>query len=180
VFFYCDYKDTTTHNVVNILRPLIKQLALQREDALEDMEDFLREIDGQTQTEWDLKRILSQKSQDDFSALLSKMSCRFKRVMLVIDGLDEIELQRDKTVQVLHNLNTPDNTIKTLFTSRNLPDIKRALEDHEAVSIAAQSDDLKLYVNFEVFNRIKKDELNVDEALRYEIIQWLIHEAAGM
>lgn len=77
--------------------------------------------------------------------------------------------------RLIHSLNKPLGTIRTLLASRNEIDIRDVLAEYPSIFIAATSGDLRLYVHSETKN------LSIqDRDLKDHIIKVLIDGADGM
>jgi len=110
------------------------------------------------------------KSAADFEGLYS------------VDALDECTNDRVTVLELLHSLNDfPNDCIKTLFTGREEIDIQRVLDDYDKLSIAANSHDIRLYVDSEIARRTKNGTLRIrDPALQEQIRERLVNKAEGM
>ncbi len=103
--------------------------------------------------------------------------------MIIVDALDECGKAVKSLTKILAGLRSSngDSDIKTLFLSRDEPDIKDILVDYPQLSIAAQNSDLKLYVMAEMAKRIEEKDLRIkDPSLQEHIIERLIEGADGM
>jgi len=162
-----------------MLRSIVKQIALQNEDALGDLETFYVERKAlQIDTS---ENPFAAASDADIIDLLRKLLQRFKSSMMIIDALDEIESNRADTIRILRDFYAADGTVKLLFTSRSQQDIKELMKDWEPIQISAQSSDVTRYVAFQISHRISKDELRVtDESLKQHIMKQLVEKADGM
>jgi len=99
-YFYCDFREEKTKSAWNIIGSLIKQLAQQNRECLYDLEDFYRQHDP-------LGISTKPCNTEDLSQLLRQMARKFDgEVMIVIDGLDEIEEGRVETIELLKSLGT--------------------------------------------------------------------------
>ncbi|TVY52006.1 putative ankyrin repeat protein L93 [Lachnellula cervina] len=173
-FFYCDYKDTATHNPLAILGSLARQLIVQNEECFEHLTTFYQ--DHVTQD-----RQIRTSTPEELCDLIAKVSAHFQNTMIVVDGLDEISENRADITRFLGGLNDPSRSIKTLFASRLEVDIGHVLEDFPKISIAAMSSDLRLYVGSEIERRTKQRKLNIkDRDLKEHIMKTLIEGAEGM
>jgi len=115
----------------------------------------------------------------ELGKLLQDISKRFEQVYIVIDGLDEvgaaISIDRSELVRTLSNLHHQPSTIRTAIFSRAETDIKDQLVDFAAISIAARSSDLQLYV------AAKIKQLSItDRGLKSEVLEALVNGAEGM
>lgn len=105
-YFYCDFRDEKTQQSWNILGSIIAQIASQNQKSLHDLEDFYKCHDPAA--------FNSESCEStDLLELVHRMAANFVGdVMIVIDGLDEIEhSDRDETLELLHNLAVPPTLI---------------------------------------------------------------------
>ncbi|KAF7890788.1 uncharacterized protein EAF01_010597 [Botrytis porri] len=172
--FYCDYKDTQTHDPRTILGSLARQLILQHEHAFTQLEAFCEKHHMTENTQ-------GSATTDDFCEFIVELSRNFTTTSIVVDGLDEMAEDRAEVTRLLESLDRPSETIKTLLASRNEVDIRIVLEDYPRVSIAAKSGDLRLYVHSEIEKRTKVGKLRIkDHNLKDHIVKVLTEGADGM
>jgi hypothetical protein len=175
-YFYCDYKDTKTHDPFIILGALARQLAIQNPDCLKTLDKFY-------ELHYPESRSTTGPSivPEDLCTLIQSLSTFFDEVMIIIDALDECGNDRSRVVELLASLNADGFNIKTIFTSRLETDIEIHLESYEKISIAATSSDLRLYVASEIESRSRKKLLRTrDPDLKREIMDRLVDGAEGM
>ncbi|KAI9650824.1 hypothetical protein NHQ30_000858 [Ciborinia camelliae] len=172
--FYCDYKDTQTHDPRTILGALARQLILQHEHAFTQLETFCEKYQMTEHTQ-------GSATTEYFCELIVDLSNNFISTSIIVDGLDEVAGDRAEVARLLQSLNRPSGTIKTLFASRNEVDIRRVLTDYPSISIAATSGDLRLYVHSEIQKRTKAGKLRIqDPHLKDHIVKTLIEGADGI
>ena len=167
-YFFCDYRDPTTHDPSSIIASLAGQLAAQDEECYAIAQAFFEEgnaADGTT----------ASAGIERLCECLHSMMITLEDIYIVIDALDECA-NRQPVLEVLHSLNDFENDcVKTLFTGREELDIQTALQDYEKLSIAANSLDLRLYVDSEITMRSKNGTLRIREpALQEEIRERLV------
>ncbi|KAH6714163.1 hypothetical protein BKA61DRAFT_56426 [Leptodontidium sp. MPI-SDFR-AT-0119] len=173
-FFYCDYKDSTTHNASTILGSLAKQLIMRHEDCFEDLTAF---YDDHVCSDQSIRTPLPE----ELCQLINKVSAHFDTVMIVVDGLDEILNGRAEISRLLATLNSASGSIKTILSSRPEVDIGHALADYRTISIAAQSSDIRLYIASEIEQRIHDERLEINEqSLKEHIMITLAERCDGM
>ena len=173
-YFFCDYRDPATHDPRSILASLAGQLAAQDEECYAIAQAFFEEDNASDGT-------AGSPSVDKLCKSLHSMLTSLEDAYIVVDALDEC-VDRSPVLEVLHNLNDFENDcVKTLFTGREELDIQTALHDYEKLSIAANSLDLRLYVDSEITVRFKNGTLRIrDPALQEEIRERLVQKADGM
>ncbi|PVH78378.1 hypothetical protein DL98DRAFT_462378 [Cadophora sp. DSE1049] len=173
-FFYCDYKDSSTHSASTILGCLAKQLIMRHEDCFDDLTIFYEEHISPD-------RSIRTPSPEELCQLISKVSTHFETVMIVVDGLDEITHGRAEVSRFLASLHATSSSIKTLFSSRPEVDIGHVLNDFQTISIAAQSSDIRLYIASEIERRIADARLEInDPNLKEHIMATLADRCDGM
>jgi hypothetical protein len=173
-YFYCDYKDTTTHSPKLILGSLAKQIAVQHEGCFKRIGEFYEK--------WNAFQIPSGENILKYlCTLIGDLSRMFSSVMIIIDGLDEVSTDRSGVAHLLQSLNTPSNHIKTLFASRKEVDLEHPLRDYRQLSISAMSSDLRLYVASEIAKRTNDKRLRIRSPdLKEHIMRTLVEKADGM
>jgi hypothetical protein len=175
-YFYCDYKQSSTHEPGNILRSLIKQIGLRSEESFTILKDFWKARGGSK----DNPELAL--SPAELKQLLRSMAMPINKLFLVIDALDECIDTRSEVLDALKNLHiSKEENIRVLYTSRNEIDIQQALTTFTEVKIEAQSVDLELYVASEIQARSQSGQLRIkDPLLKAEIMERLVNEAQGM
>ena len=174
-YYYCDYKDTSTLDLVNILCSIVKQFAIQYEQCFEKLEAFYKACHPKGKQP-------APFTTEGLQLLLREMTDCFEHALMIVDALDECRQDRPSIVEVLAGLNIAgETTIKTLFTSRREIDLELRLSDYDQISIAANTADLEIYVASEIEIRIRKRKLRLrDPALKDVITERLIGGAQGM
>ncbi|KAG8169168.1 hypothetical protein KVR01_001917 [Diaporthe batatas] len=176
VFFFCDYKDTTTQTTENILSALASQLAIQKEEAYACLGDYYRELHPPNALE-------RRPDVPGLQTVLINMIDLFKHVHLIVDGLDECGENTDNVMRgVLDILECRDNLpVSTALLSRDEHNIASRLENFTQVEIAAHTADITEYVTSEIEKRISNKSLRIDNlSLKGEIIDRLVDGAKGM
>jgi Cdc6-like AAA superfamily ATPase len=172
-YFYCDYKDTETHSPILILGSLAKQIAVQHEGCFKRIGELYKCHFHQTPR--------GGKIEDSLCTLIGDLSRIFSSVMIIVDGLDEVAVDRSGVTHLLQSLNTPSNNIKTLFASRKEVDLEHPLQDYRQLSISAMSSDLRLYVASEIAKRTNDKRLRIRSPdLKEHIMRTLVEKADGM
>ncbi|CAN9456830.1 unnamed protein product [Alternaria alternata] len=175
-FFYCDYKNTRSQDVVQILSSLASQLARQHESCFQLIKDF----DNGLRPQHQLRR---SPEVGELVDLLRKMSNYFEDVRLIVDGLDECNEQAGEVASTLRSLGDGHAVISMCFLSRDELDIRTELEApmFEHIEIAAHTEDIDHYVRAEIEDRLKKKKLRLKSSdLKDEIVRQLVTRAKGM
>ncbi|TDZ40656.1 hypothetical protein C8035_v005494 [Colletotrichum spinosum] len=157
-FFFCDYKDTRTQVVENILGALAYQLAIQKEDAFKMLERYYEELNPGN-------GLPKQSSRKGLEKLLGKMLKIYDHAYLIVDVL----------------MKDSDN-VSIALLSRDEYEIRELLQsDFTPIEIAAHKSDITEYVTAEIEERIRTRRLCIyGSDLKGEIIEGLIHGAKGM
>ena len=181
-YFFCDYKDSATQDVVNILGALVRQFAIQDEQSFEILENYYQRHLPQKAHALVPTGSPTPPTAEELHGLIQVMTKSFDNALIIVDALDECTGDRSTVMELLESLNKPGaNNIKTLFTSRDEYDIRARLADYVSVSIAARSSDLRLYVASEFELRMRNKKLRVrDPTLKEEIMTRLVEGAEGM
>ena len=155
-YFYCDYKDLATQEPQKVLGSLVQQIARQDEQSLARIQRFheLHAQDRKTNVEYDCQ---------DLCNLIVEVSNDYDCTMIVVNGLDECGVHAGQMTEFLVSLNNDKEgaNIKFIFLSRDELDIPNCLNDYHTIPIAAESSDLRLYVDTETNSRTRKRKLNI-------------------
>ncbi|KAJ3538616.1 hypothetical protein NM208_g5829 [Fusarium decemcellulare] len=176
-YFFCTYRDESTHSATSILSSLCAQLALQNESAFRKLEEYYDELRSD-------RYLPREPSAEGLTKVLHRMGTVYSRVYLVVDGLDECGDHVATSVRKLASLVTsqPDVVISLALLSRDEILIREILEDRfQNVEIAAHTEDIGLYVASELEQRITRRELRLgDLSLKDQILNRLVDGAKGM
>ncbi|KAM7221275.1 hypothetical protein V8F06_003450 [Rhypophila decipiens] len=175
-FFFCEYKDQRSQDPLSILQTMAPQLALQNQAAYSLLEEYHKALQplqglGSSMSLWRMKEILGQ-----------MVSC-FKKVYMIIDGLDECGDNAAEVAGTLTSLmDDDDSAISLSILSRDEYQIREVLQDRfERVEISAHREDVRLYVATEITSRIQQGRLRLrNMALKDEILHALVVENGGM
>jgi len=174
-YFFCDYKTLESLKINTIIGSLLYQLAAQDKDASEALSEFHSDIVS-------LHSSVTSVPLADLCKAFTQIASFFKSVSIIVDGLDECDHQAEVTGS-LAALSGGDASLRMLFFSRDEPDIRVPLEARyfEASSVAADNDDIRVYVAAQVEERIHNKELSVEsEDLKIKIQEKLTDGAQGM
>ena len=175
-FFYCDYKDKKSQNIVNILGTLASQLARQNEQSFQLLKAYASTLRPQRQ-------LPRNPEAQELLQLFKKMATTFEDVRVIVDGIDECGDGAADVSQTLKSLTFGHDVISICCLSRDEIDIREAFQpsfcDH--IEIAAHTKDLEHYVRTEIEQRVKAKKLRVrSNDLKDEIIEQLVNRANGM
>lgn len=175
-YFYCDYKDAATQQPRNILGSLATQIAKQDEQCFDKLLLFNAKHNPDNKAS-------AAYNEEDLRELIVEMASYFDSTMIVVDALDECGSQTAPVTDILTRLHSHSEGthVKTLFLSRDEPDIRDFLGGYSEISIAARSSDLRLYVGAEIELRTRRRALRIkDRSLKDHIIETLVEGAEGM
>jgi hypothetical protein len=177
-YFFCDYKSRETQSPRNILGSLVEQIACQNNHSYGQLKTAAEEY---TQ-KYNLQKW--EPECDDLVQLIVQMSESFKSVRIFVDGLDECGDHIVEATRYLSHLGELSDRIKTLLSSRQLVEIQDIVREFQPISIAAQSTDIRLYVAYELEQRMAstspKPLIINDQSLKGDIMDALIRQAHGM
>lgn len=171
-YYYCDYKNPASQQLERIISCLAGQLARQSEVCFSDLAKLYRPAPEQLPRH-------SAISLDELVRLLKKLVSKFDEVAIIVDGVDEC-VDPGAVALALSELVSQSATVRLLIASRDEQIIRQQLGDFKQLSIAAWSEDLKLYVSSEIQERSRKGVLTKNAALMDEIMEALITGAHGM
>ncbi|KAL6716642.1 hypothetical protein ACLMJK_006210 [Lecanora helva] len=174
-YFYCDYKNPATQEVSGILGSLFAQIAKQDEQSFKKLQEFYDEFNPE-------KRDNIKYDPKGMCDLFGAMTSMFDHVMIIVDALNECVSNAGEVIEMLVSLRDCGTlNLKTLFSSRDEPDIRELLGTYTQIPIAARSSDLRLYVAAEIESRTRKKKLRIkDQSLKTYMMDRLIEGAEGM
>ena len=174
-YHFCDYKERSSYDPTSILGSLVAQLAAQDQACFSCAHSLYQDHHPDEGLE-------SPYTTEGLRECLVEMMESLEHAYIAVDALDECTVNRASFLGLLHSLNDfPNDTIKTLYTGREDLDIQNALHDYDRVPIAANSHDLRLYVDAEIAARTKNGTLRIQNpALKEEIRERLVKKAEGM
>lgn len=174
-FFFCDYRDSETLEVVNILGALVSQLARQSDAAYQLLEAYYSQLHPTT-------GLPKRPSVDGLKPLLADMAALYSGTSVIVDGLDECGKQLRSVIQALLPEAGTQQTMSVAILSRDEADIRRTIGDRFVeLEILAHSEDLAQYVSAQIAQRLQTGRLRFnDPSLKNEIGEALIKGAGGM
>ncbi|KAI8712007.1 NACHT domain-containing protein [Fusarium sp. LHS14.1] len=174
-FFFCDYKQDATLKSVNIIGALASQLAIQRDDSFELLQEHYQELHP-------ARGLNKPADVDELARVTASMCNLFSQVIIVVDGLDECGDSVFEALETLCDLADFASTTSMALLSRNEVEIRQALEGgFKEFIIEAREEDLKIYVRAEMERRIRTKQLDIqNKTIKDEIQIELVSRANGM
>jgi len=120
------------------------------------------------------------RNNDELETVLRKMMRRFDSVSVVVDGIDECH-EATLVTNALASLTSETPGVRILLFSRKEAEMEPFLDDFAQISIAAESQDLRLYVPAQIESRTRLRKIRIrDPNVKDEIIETLVNDADGM
>ncbi|KAM0718511.1 hypothetical protein Q7P37_005581 [Cladosporium fusiforme] len=173
MFYYCSHREENSRHLSGILRCFVGQLARQNGDCMHLLQEKAAHHEGMTTQSW-------MNDEDGLISLLRKMVRLFGDVSVIVDGLDECHDSAAITDK-LAKLASDVPHLRVLLFSRKQPEMEPFLEKFEQLSIAAESQDLRLYVPAQIEERVRLRKLRIrNPDTKDEIVEKLVNGADGM
>lgn len=172
-FYYCSHRVESSRHLSGILRCFIGQFARQSAVCMHLLEEKIGHHE-------DSNLQISIHDEDDLLSLLRQMCGVFNSVSLIVDGLDECHDTTSTTARLAKLVvNVPH--VRMLLFSRREPEMEPLLDNFDDFSIAAESQDLRLYVPAQMEERARLQRLRIKNAdVKDEIVEKLVNGADGM
>jgi hypothetical protein len=172
-FYYCSHRDEQSRQLFGVLKCLIGQLARQNGQCMTMLEGKFGPQDHITNQAW-------TRNEDELELVLRKMIRQFNSVSILVDGVDECH-EATTVTDALASLARETPAIRILIFSRKEAVMEPFLESFVQVSIAAESQDLRLYVPAQIEMRTRLRKLRIkDPDVKDKIIETLVNDADGM
>ncbi|KAL9040072.1 MAG: hypothetical protein Q9214_004628, partial [Letrouitia sp. 1 TL-2023] len=169
-FLYCSYQDTE-QTACNLIGCLTKQLV----NRIETIPLSVRELYKQHS----MRR--TRPSSSEMLEVLIDVTSEFDEVFIMVDALDECSEHNDTRSTLLRSFEQLSFEVHLLVTSRPIASIRNELHPHEELSIAAQLDDIRLYVESKIESKRRlRNYVRDDPRLKEAIIQAISRSARGM
>ncbi|RSL55640.1 hypothetical protein CEP53_007043 [Fusarium sp. AF-6] len=174
-FFFCDYKQEATLKPVNIIGALASQLAIQRDESFNLLEQYYEELHP-------ARGLNKPADTDELVRIMEKICNIFSQVIIIIDGLDECADGVYEVVEALCDLSDLTTTTSMALISRDEVEIRQAVEGtFKEIVVEAREEDLKIYVRAEIERRMRAKQLDIqNKTIRDEIQNELVNRANGM
>lgn len=173
VFYYCSHRNEKSRRSTGMLSCFIGQLARQNRQCMNMLEGKFKLHEHTSAQTW-------TRSDGELEMMLRRMIRQFSNVSIVIDGVDECH-EASAVTNTLASLASETPGVRTLIFSRKEADRVPFLEGYVEMSIAAESQDLRLFVPAEIESRSRFRKLRIkDPSVKDEIIETLVNGADGM
>ena len=171
-FFFCDYKNLETQKLGNILSSLALQIGLQKVEAFEKLQNYYGQLHP-------LSGLPRQPETTQLVDIIGSMSRLFEKVVVIVDALDECIDDTREVVGGIAKVARAAANISIALFGRNEDELSaELLPEYQNIEIAAQAEDLGLYIGAEMTRRPALSLLDPLESS--EIRQKLIAKANGM
>jgi len=175
-FAFCNYKDPTAHDKSGLIACLAKHLAGRERSLVKPLYDLYKSLSAQNETR--------RPKWNDLRRLLLSISKRFRKIIVLIDALDECDDTDVRDVLSLLNelQGLPETFVRLFLTSRShtTRSAEQALKNAEPITImniTATQSDLENFVRDNVETHPFLHSLS--PALKEEIVSTTASEAHG-
>jgi len=172
VYIYCDYRDKTNQNLLNIMGSILKQHLAVTTDIPVAIADQLGSLEKQG------KKVMIQ----DVSQMLKSAIPQAGSHFLCIDALDELE--PGARLGLLKALRTEFGSARIFLTGRPhiTSDIHRILQTHpgDAIQITPNLTEVRAYLSHEIELDSEMNPDDMNEQLKEEILDGIVTKAQGM
>ena len=174
-FIVCDSQNPDTQTAFAVLAAITKQLLQCLPEADHTWNALMRTFESACKNQ-------KRPSMPEIKDLLIKSAKAFKRVHIIVDGIDEIgdrDERRGLLGQLVDFVNS-ETTVTLLATSRsNFDDIAHAFRGAEIVPLAGQEDDIRSYVQDHLrSDNAFLDRIDGNKELKQKIERQLIERCA--
>ena len=175
-FAICDSQDPETQSALAILAAIAKQLFQYLPESDYAWDTIVKMSD-------DASKAQRKPSISQINDLLLTLAKSFSSVHVVVDGVDEMgdkDERRNMLERLLEFIGCGSGVILFATSRPNFDDIARAFRGAETVSLTAQKDDIRRYVQH-YLNRDSSfsDRLTSHEDLKQRIERQIVDQCAG-
>ena len=168
VYVYCNYKDVEKQTVTNLLSCLIRQLLVQKPHSA------MREVAALYESHHSAG---TSPSVVEYIKVLEAAVSRLAILYIVIDALDECSDEYGGRKALISELSRLK--LRLLVTSRDLPSIRRQLQNAIHLDVCAREDDILNYIDTRIDNSQQLSaHVTKDKQLR-DIIRTSVASRAG-
>ena len=134
---YCNYKEQSEQTVTNLIASLLKQIVQDLGSTLDNVTPLYTHNKGQC----------TRPTLDELTKVLETEFGTYSKVFIVVDALDECREEDGTRERLLKALRSLTGNVNLMVTSRNLPSIAREFEGKKQLTIRANDQDIKIYIN---------------------------------
>ncbi|RPB26204.1 hypothetical protein L211DRAFT_804942, partial [Terfezia boudieri ATCC MYA-4762] len=170
-YIYCDYRDKTNQNLLNIMGSILKQhlaITVEIPDAVVQLLESQQNISGKADVSQMLKFVIPQLA----------VSGHF----LCIDALDELE--PGTRFELLKALQTEFGNSRIFLTGRHhiASDVSRILQisSVDSIQITPNPIDIRAYLSYEMELDWERNPDDMNEQLKEKILDGIVSKAQGM
>lgn len=171
VYIYCDYTNTQTFSVENLLGSIVRQLVVQTSDpgTVADLKTFVKKTTKSRNM-----------TEEDLSSWTKAVSSNFDVVYLFVDALDECpEISRDRLLTRLEQFSS--RNMRVFLSSRLNVDVTVKIRHATRVELKATSDDITTYVESKICGSSRLASFTAkDPELKQHIVHRIVSQADGM
>ena len=171
-YIYCDYRDKTNQNLLNIMSSILKQHLSVTTDIPDAVVSLLEALQKQNKNE----------KLRDVSQMLKSTIPKTASNFLCIDALDELE-QRTR-LELLKALQTDFGSTRIFLTGRQhiSSDVSRILQTHpaNAIQITPNPIEVRAYLSHEIELDSEMNPDDMNGQLKEEILDEIVSKAQGM
>lgn len=129
----------------------------------------------------DFRMNAQRPSFDDLEYLFQKCSASFRRVFVVIDGLDECEEKyRKRILRFVTGIGVQSGNVKTFVASRGELDILRTFRRHRVLYMSSQHMSALQDIEEFVKHRVGTELNHIKHEVQEEVIKTLVENSKGM
>jgi hypothetical protein len=174
VYFYCDHRNPRKQLLSNFLSLVLVQLLRYQPDSIDKVQ-AARSAN---------KRKLTD---DRYMKIIKDVLVDFRRVLIVVDALDE-SLEEQAFAQAFSDLlqTKADNStvIQVILTSREDLNVERSIKAIATSSLSLSNhmeDDIRVYISSEVRGRLQSKKMKLaDPDLADKIVRSLVERPEGV
>jgi len=171
-YIYCDYRDKTNQNLLNIMGSIVKQHLAITADIPDEIADQLKSLQKNGE------KVKIQDVSQMLKLAMPQTGSRF----LCIDALDELE--PGTRLELLKAFQNEFGSTRIFLTSRPhiTSNINRILQLHlaDAIQITPNSTELRAYLSHEIELDREMNPDDMNEQLKEEILDGIVTRAHGM
>jgi hypothetical protein len=179
-YFYCFRGDESRRQPENVLRSLVRQLSVRKEESTITLQKPLVQLYREKEAEAFASGAITF---DESEKLLLQLFKAYSHTTLVLDALDECDQDlRGRLIQVFERLINVSKKLKIFISSRRDDDIRLQLEKKANVGISATNneEDISKFVAVAIANDRPNRRRPIEDDLQNDIMRVLLEKSGGM